>query len=494
MHKLVSARHSEPVSLLESARRTDETSWYRRTSEPDLKSEFHPSPAGPITDGDTTGGRPVPHIGAGRTRQTIRLGMDIGGTFFKGQREAGEVFSMNTRFDPRPVVIVSHPDHIKSLVTQPDLAPSVTGESPIRPIVGLSVLTANGAHHRRQRKLLMPPFHGEAIAAYREQIRAATTRELDGWSTGTPFALAPAAQAITLDVIMAGIFGIEGELTDAEAKLRERVLWLLRMSMSRLALIGELINAGRQEPVGLLKWALVSVDRAIYAVIAQRRDEHVPGERNDILSLLLDARDEEGQGLTDEELRNELLTLVLAGHETTANTIAWAFERLLRHPDAYDRLRDAVRSGDGADQDANGYIEATIHEAMRVRPVVPIIGRRATVPWQFGDIVASPGSRILVGIILTHHRPDVYPDPFRFNPDRFLGLKPSTSEWLSFGGGNRRCLGAALAMEEMRIVLGEIARRTDLVVTDETPERPTHRNVTMIPGQGGRVIAKSVTA
>ncbi len=495
------------MSLLESARRADVTPWYLRTSEPDLTSEFRPSPAGPITDGQLTGG-PVPHVGAGRTLQTIRLGMDIGGTFFKGQREAGEVFSLNTRFDPRPVVIVSHPDHIKSLVTQPDLAPSVTGESPIRPIVGLSVLTATGAQHRRQRKLLMPPFHGEAIAAYREQIRAATARELDGWSTGAPFSIAPAAQAITLDVIMAGIFGIEGEMTDAEASLRERVLWLLRMSMSRLALIGELINAGRQEPVGLLKWALVSVDRAVYAVIRERRAEHVPGERNDILSLLLEARDEdpplaEGsvpaggaprQGLTDEELRNELLTLVLAGHETTANTIAWAFERLVRHPEAYDRLRDAVRSDDSANQDAGGYLDATIHEAMRVRPVVPVIGRRATVPWQLGDVVAPQGSRILVGIILTHHRPDIYPDPYRFNPDRFVGVKPSTSEWLPFGGGNRRCLGAALAMEEMRIVLGEIARRTDLVATDKTPERPAHRNVTMIPKLGGLVTATSLRA
>ena len=241
------------MSLLEHATRNDTPPWFERSSEPGLSADFEPSPAGPVSD-DEAAGRPVPHVGAGRTLQTIRLGRDIGGTCFTAQREAGEVFSLNTRFDPRPVVVVSHPDHIKSLVSQPDLAPSVTGESPIRPIVGLSVLTANGAQHRRRRKLLMPPFHGEAIAEYREQIRAATARELDGWSTGTPFALAPAAQAITLDVIMAGIFGIEGELTDAEAHLRERVLWLLRMSMSRLALVGELVNAGRQEPVGLLKW------------------------------------------------------------------------------------------------------------------------------------------------------------------------------------------------------------------------------------------------
>ena len=482
------------MSLLENASRAATVPWYARSSEPGLSEERQPSAAGPITDEDPASLKSVPHIGAGRTLQTIRLGNDIGRTFFKGHREAGEVFSMNTRFDPNPVVVVSHPDHIKSLFANLDLAPSVTGESPVRPIVGLSVLTTVGTHHRRQRKLLMPPFHGEAIAAYREQIREATARELDSWKTGTPFSIAPAAQAITLDVIMAGIFGIEGEMTEAEAHLRERVLWLLRMSMTRVALIGELINAGRQEPVGVLRWALASVDRAMYSVIAQRRADHVPGARNDILSLLLEARDEAGEALTDEELRNELLTLVLAGHETTANTIAWAFERLLRYPETYDRLRDIVRSddGDSADQGGADYLDATIHEVMRVRPVVPIIGRRATVPWQLGDVVAPQGARILVGIVVTHHRPDVYPDPFRFDPERFMGVKPSTSEWLPFGGGNRRCLGAALAMEEMRIVLGEIARRTDLAVTDDQPERPRHRNVTMIPGRGGRVVATSV--
>jgi cytochrome P450 len=261
--------------------------------------------------------------------------------------------------------------------------------------------------------------------------------------------------------------------------------------MTRVALVGELINAGRPEPVGILKWALASVDRAVYAVIRQRRAKHVPGARNDILSLLLDARDEDGEGLTDEELRNELLTLVLAGHETTANTIAWACERLLRHPDVYEHLRETARAGDGA-HEGGDYLEATIQEVMRVRPVVPVIGRRVTVPWQLGDVVATSGSRILVGIVVTHHRPDVYPDPFRFDPERFVDLKPSTSEWLPFGGGNRRCLGAALAMDEMRIVLGEIARRTDLAVTDDAPERPRHRNVTMIPGDGGRVVATSV--
>lgn len=473
------------MSLLERAPQTDTVRWFDRRSQPELRAERQPSPAGPITDGDTSGS-PVPQVGVGPTRQTIRLGLDIGKVLFDAQREAGEVFALRTRVDPNPIVFLSHPDHIKSLFTNLELAPSVTGESPVRPIVGLSVLTTVGDQHRRQRRLLMPPFHGEAIAVYRGQIEQATARELDRWQQGDTIELAPAAQAITLDVIMAGIFGIEGDMNDDERQLRDRVLWLLRISTSPVALIGELLNAGKREPVGIQKWGLAYLDRAMYALIARRRAEHVPGERQDILSLLLDARDEDGSALTDEELRNELLTLVLAGHETTANSIAWGFERLVRHPDAYDNLRDAARTDVDPDGQA-AYIDATLHETMRVRPVVPIVGRRATVPWRLGDVVAPRESRMLVGILLTHHRPDLYPDPFRFDPDRFIGVKPSTSEWLPFGGGNRRCLGATLAMEEMRIVVREIARRADLVATDAAAEQPKHRNVTMIPGHGGRV-------
>jgi cytochrome P450 len=215
----------------------------------------------------------------------------------------------------------------------------------------------------------------------------------------------------------------------------------------------------------------------------------VPGARCDVLSLLLDVRDDDGAALTGQELRNELLTLILAGHETSANTIAWAFERLLRAPIAYDRLRDVTRSG----EDPDGYVEATIREAMRVRPVIPIIGRRANVPWRLGGYVAPAGSRVLIGIVLLHHREDLYPNPFAFDPDRFVEAGPQPGAWLPFGGGNRRCLGAGLAMEEARIAVSEIARRTDLVSPESRPEQPAHRNVTMIPRHGSRAIATSIS-
>ena len=208
-----------------------------------------------------------------------------------------------------------------------------------------------------------------------------------------------------------------------------------------------------------------------------------------MLSLLLDATTEEGEHLTDEELRNELMTLVLAGHETTANSLAWTFERLLRTPHAYARLRDETR-GDAGD---SGYVEATIHEAMRTRPVIPIIGRIVTVPWRLGDYSVPAESAVLISITLLHHREDVYPDPFAFRPERFLDTKPGTYTWIPFGGGIRRCLGAALAMAEQRVVLNAIASRTDMIAPDPRPERARNRNVTMIPADGGRVVVTAKT-
>jgi cytochrome P450 len=291
-------------------------------------------------------------------------------------------------------------------------------------------------------------------------------------------------QAITLDVIMAGIFGIEGTPARGtpEYGLRQTIRRAVNLSTRPEAQLFELLNLGSDEPVGPTRLFLSQLDRHMYAVIEARR-AGAP-ERTDILSLLLEAETEDGERLTDQELRDELLTLVLAGHETTANSLAWAFERLLRHPAAYDRLRDVARS----DDDPDGYLEATIHETMRSRPVIPIIGRRVTVPWQLGDYRLPADSSILMSILLLHHRDDVYPDPFAFRPERFVGRKPGTYTWIPFGGGIRRCLGAALAMAEQRVVLSAIARRTDLRAPDPAPERARHRNVTMIPAAGARVV------
>jgi cytochrome P450 len=427
-----------------------------------------------------------PSLPLSRALQTLHFSIRQIEFVFRARRELGDVFLLRGVIDDDLDAITCHPDHVRSLFTaKPEDAPSLTGESPLRPIVGPnSVLTAVGPRHMRQRKLLLPPFHGEAVERYTAMIAEAADREIDSWPIGAPFALAPRMQAITLDVIMAGIFGIEGSPAEGtpEYGLRRTIRRAVNLSTRPEAQLFELLNLGSDEPVGPTRLFLSQLDRHMYAVIEARRAS--AERRTDILSLLLDAETEDGERLTDQELRDELLTLVLAGHETTANSLAWAFERLLRQPAAYDRLRDVAR----ADDDPDGYLEATIHETMRSRPVIPIIGRRVTVPWQLGEYRMPAGSAILMSILLLHHREDVYPDPFAFRPERFVGRKPGTYTWIPFGGGIRRCLGAALAMAEQRVVLRAIARRTDLEAPDPRPEHARHRNVTMIPAGGARVV------
>ena len=447
------------------------------------------SPAGPIGAEEAAALPKPPVVPLPRAAQMLRFSQRQIEYVFGARRRLGDTFRMRTAMPGGPVV-TSHPDHVRSLFTaKPEQAPSLTGESPLRPILGTrSVLTSVGERHMRQRKLLLPPFHGEAIARYTAMIAEAAEREIDSWPLDRPFAIAPRMQAITLDVIMAGVFGIEGrpQRGTPEHRMRVTVKSLVGVSTSRLAQLSELANIGREEAVGMTKLGVTLLDLPTYAVIrARRRDEDLEGRR-DILSLLLQARTEEGEAMDDKEVRDELLTLVLAGHETTANSLAWAWERLVRNPDAHERLREAVRSGEEADE----WIEATIVETMRSRPVVPFIGRRVTVPWQFGHYGVSADTPVGMSILLLHHREDLYPEPFAFRPERWQDRKPGTYEWIPFGGGIRRCLGAALAMAEMRVVLEATARRLDLEAAEPEPEHALHRNVTMIPGQGGRVILR----
>jgi cytochrome P450 len=421
--------------------------------------------------------------------QTIRFSQRQVQFVFAAQRELGEMFRMRAGIRGGAFV-TSHPDHVRSLFTaDPELVPTLTAESPLRPIVGpASVLTTNGPAHLRQRKLLLPAFHGDAIGRYSEMIERASEAEIERWPIGEPFALAPRMQAITLQVIMAGVFGIEGRPAPAspEATLVRAIKQLTAASTSPLAKIAELANHGRLEPVGLMRRGVELLDRAVYAAIAARRQAPDLRERTDILSVLLGTRTEAGDALTDQELRDELLTLLLAGFETTANSLAWTWERLVRTPHAYERLRNAVRTG----QDAEAAVEATILEGMRSRPVIPIIGRRVGAPWQLGEYVVAAGSAISASILLVHHREDLYPEPFAFMPERWIGRKPGSYEWIPFGGGTRRCLGATLAMAEQRVVLAAMARRLDLKADRPQAEHAQHRNVTMIPARGARVVVE----
>jgi cytochrome P450 family 135 len=454
-----------------------------------LVGEAPPSPAGPITEDELAMLPRPPQVPLSWPLQVIRFNQRQIQYVFAWRRRLGEVFQVRGVVRGRPA-ITSHPDHVRSLFTaDPKLAPSLTGESPLRPIVGPnSTLTALGQRHMRQRKLLLPPFHGDAIVRYSQMIADVTDREIDRWPVGRAFALAPRMQAITLDVIMAGIFGIEGRPRPGtpEWGLRAAIRGLVTASTLPMAQLSELMNLGRDEPVGLTRAGLAILDRPTYAVIAARRRAADLEERRDIMSLLMQARTEEGEALTDRELRDELLTLVLAGHETTANSLAWTWERLLRTPQAHERLRETVRGG----QDADENVEAAIVEGMRSRPVIPIIGRRVAVPWRLGEYGVPAETPVTMSILLVHHREDVYPDPFAYRPERWLGRKPGTYEWIPFGGGIRRCLGAALAMAEQRVVLEAMVRRLDLEPDRPEPERAVHRNVTMIPARGGRAVVR----
>jgi cytochrome P450 len=447
------------------------------------------SPAGPLEPGVADQLPQPPTIALPRALQVLRFNQRQIEFVFKARRELGEVFRMRGMVSGGPVM-TSHPDHVRSLFTaSPEHAPSLTGESPLRPIVGPnSVLTAIGPRHMRQRKLLLPPFHGEAIDRYQQMIAEAAEREIARWPVGKPIALAPRMQAITLDVIMAGIFGIENRPRRGtpEHGLRTAIRALLAVSTWPPAQLAELMNVGRDEPFGLTRLGMSPLDQRTYAVIAKRRQEGHDERRRDILSLLLAARTEEGESLSDREVRDELLTLVLAGHETTANSLAWIWERLVRTPSAHERLREAVRSG----SDAAEHIEAVITEGMRSRPVIPVIGRRVAVPWRLGRYGVAADTPVAVSILLLHHRADLYPQPFAFRPERWFARKPGTYEWIPFGGGIRRCLGAALAMAEQRVVLEAMVRQLDLEAEDPQPERAIHRNVTMIPARGARVIVR----
>ena len=427
-----------------------------------------------------------------RAAQTAAWIARPGPFMVRAQQRYGDAFTMRIGTEP-PWVMLAHPDAIREVFTgDPAVFHAGKANLILRPLVGhASVLLLDGPQHLRQRKLLLPPFHGEAIARYAQLIDDAAEREIDRWPTGKTFALAPRMQAITLEVIMAGIFGIEGRpgRGTPEHGLRTAVRTLVGLSTWKIAQLGELLNISSDEPVGPTKVALSILDRPTYQVIAERRGADDLGERRDILSLLLQATTEDGETLTDQELRDELLTLVLAGHETTANSLAWAWERLVRFPQAHDRLREAVRSGDGADE-----VERVIQEAMRSRPVIPMIGRRVKLPWRLGEYAVPAETPVLMSILLIHHREDLYPDPFAFRPERWEDRKPGTYEWIPFGGGIRRCLGAALAMAEQRVVLEAMARRLDLVADEPEPERAVHRNVTMIPSRGARVVVRSRVA
>ncbi len=434
-----------------------------------------------------------PTNSASKLAATLRFVRDPYNSALADQGVLGGVWGMNLLANRDTFIATSHPDHIRAIFTNAKDAPAINNESPLRLLLGKnSVLTLSGPRHMQQRKLLLPPFHGDAIAQYLGMIEEITSREIDSWQPGETFSLAPRMQAVTLEVIMRGVLGIHelGGWRSPERRFRELIRTFLRISNTPLYPLIEMTNFKSETAKGPIKWMMDLTDRELYKIIKQRRAEGEDSGRNDVFSLLLAARDEDGRPMSDVELRDELMTLILAGHETTANSLAWTFERLTRNPEPYETLKARTR---GADPEAaKHYVEATIHEGMRQRPVIAFVVRRVQTPWRFGEYVVPSNTPVALSIVGVHHRADVYADPHQFRPERFLNPdgsfeKPGTYTWIPFGGGIRRCLGATLAMAEQRIVLNEIARRVDFAITDAPGERARQRNVTSIPTDGGRV-------
>jgi len=405
------------------------------------------------------------------------------------RERCGDYFTLRPAAD-RQLVITADPAAVKQVFTgDPNLLYAGEGNVTLAPILGsASVLLLDGDEHLRQRRLLLPPFHGERMRNYGTVMEEVAERHIAGWPRGRRFAVLPSMQAITLEIIMRAVFGFE------DAERRERIgdplRRLLDMVGSRPRVVMMALTAGRNGP--LSPWrafaaAREQADELLYAEIRARRADPHGADGDDIFSMLLAARDPDGQPLTDDELRDELMTLLVAGHETTATALAWALELLTRNPDALAKLV--------ADEGAGGgeYLDAVIKETLRLRPVVPAVVRRLQAPMEFGGWELPAGVHIAPSIYLMHRRPDLYPDPLAFRPERFLGDDPpGTYEWIPFGGGVRRCLGASFAMFEMKVVLRAALKAVRLrAEPGRRPEGVTRRAITFAPTRGGRVVVEA---
>jgi cytochrome P450 len=396
------------------------------------------------------------------------------------RRRFGDTFSVRFLGFQKPMVMLTDPDAIRALYANPEhgLPPGRT--LALLPILGpRSLLLLEGREHLARRRLMLPPFHGERMRAYESTVREVVAREVESWPEGEPFAMHARMQRVTLEVILRAVFGV----TDPERRTRlgDRLSRLLAETASAGLQFAVLASRrlGAPDPLARLQGLRREIDAMLDLEIAERRAD----PREDILSMLVAARFEGGEPMDDAEIRDQLMTLLLAGHETTATGLAWTFDLLVRHPAVLERLVAEVDAGEQA------YARAVVSESLRLRPVVPLAGRRLVSPLHVDGYVLPAGTDVTPAIWLAHTRADRYPEPFAFRPERFLDGAPSTSAWVPFGGGVRRCIGAAFAEMEMRVALGEILRHRTLRAASGNAERVARRNVTFSPAGGTRVIA-----
>jgi len=380
----------------------------------------------------------------------------------------GEAFTIRLAFDDAPLVLVWHPDAVRAVHTaDPAIVRRGASPGPLALVAGeRSILLADGDEHLRIRRFMLPPFHGERMAAAAPLVRALAEERIATWPRGRPVALLGELQALTLDVILRIVLGVR----DPELAAEIRATLGAASSLPRMAAMGLVPrDLGPRSPWGAFRARLRGVERSLRAVVAERRAR--PGD--DVLSGLIAA------GCDDDELRDHLVTLLAAGHETTAGALAWATERLARAPGVVA----ALRAGD------DELLEGVVRETLRVRPVLTVAPRKLAAPLDVGARVLPAGVHVAPCIYLVHRRADLYPDPAAFRPERWRGVAtPDGAAWIPFGGGVRRCVGAAFALMEMREVLRVLTARLQLAPDRPQPERMRRRGVTLQPGRGARVV------
>jgi cytochrome P450 len=448
-----------------------------------------------LREASPSGLPPGPALAAGR--QVLAWIFRPEALMERARRERGDVFTLQLPLGP--IVCVSDPALVKEIFTgDPELLRAGAGNRPLEPVVGPdSLLLLDGARHLRRRRLVLGPLHGEQLQGHAEAMAEIARADLAGWPRGVPFPLEPRLRAITLAIIVRVVFGIE----DAQraAVLRDLIPRLVPDGgASSLLLLPALRrDLGPRSPWGRFLAARAAVDALLLSEIAARRADRELHDRTDMLSLLLQARDEDGAPLTDRELRDELMTLLIAGHETTASALAWAFALLHQRPDALARAHDEARSAPPVGSDPflcaqHPWLDAVVTETLRLKPPLPLAVRRTTAPLALGDHILPTGTRVGPCIYLTHRRADLYPEPLAFRPERFLQRGVDTYAWLPFGGGIRRCAGAAFAQLELRTVLRAILAGVDVApATPGVPERTRRRAIVLAPAAGARSIVRS---
>jgi len=376
----------------------------------------------------------------------------------------GEPFTLRTLWADAPMVLVSDPETIKRVYAAPeDVLRGGASSTVLEPFAGSSsILLTSGEEHLRQRKLMLPPFHGKRMEAHRATVASLADAEVARWTPGRPLRTLPRMQELTLDVILRVVLGTP------DPRLRDAIRAALDMTTSLPRLIALSLAPRGSAPWRPFTAAVERVDALLRAAIRERRASPGGGVIDELIAA----------GAGEDELRDQVVTLLAAGHETTAGSLAWACERLARHPDVVARLRE----------DGDAYLEATVKEVLRVRPVLTVTPRKVVAPFRLGAWTLPPGVHVTPCLYLAHRRAELWPDPTAFHPERFLDGAPAPYSWLPFGGGTRRCAGAAFATMELHEVLRAVVRRFDLVPDRPEGERMRRRGVTLPPARGGRIV------